>query len=195
MSQVSASQFSLAASGNRDAIESVLASLVSRVRFVCAGRISARVATQIDGDDASQIAMIRLFEALASGAWVGRTEEEFLAYAYKQARNVSRRAVYKATRKGRDVRRSCGLVASDGSSFDLEAEGDSPVETASNRETIEILKSQLTRECDFAILSGIEAGASTDELAELAGITVPQVHYRLKYFRKVAARLVASGAV
>lgn len=183
--------FQAAAAGDRDAIEQVLADIQGRVRSACSSypALKGPVGKRTSAEDASQLTLVRLFQALSSGKCVGWTEQEFIKFSYKQARNVCRRAVGEATAQRRDVRRSVSNDTSAEQSFDVEGRSVSPVAQAANSELVAILLSVVTREDDRAILQGIMDGNSTADIGLGLGLSVSQVHVRIKAMRKVARKV------
>lgn len=186
--------FSAAAAGNRDAIEALL-SLYRPGITRYARRRCARIEARFDAEDAGQVTLVKAFESLSRGEWIGRTEDEFRAWIYRRARVVCRTATKAADSKCRAISRGCSLSAKDGSSIDVAVREPSTLDRACFSETVNNLIDHVRRDDDREILYGIAEGREIHEIAEGLGYTLQTVYWRTKYLRKLARRLETVAAM
>lgn len=177
-----------AVTGDVEAIEALLQSVSRRLNSFSFA-LSQAVRVRASKEDVVQVTLIRVYEALISGALENVPEDEFNLWVKRSAHNVVRNFTKVALARKRSVARQQTIELADESSMDVET-NDLPVDVqVDNEEIVADLLGRVKRDDDRAILLGIMEGKSYGQIAEGLGLPVDRIYWRVKYLRTLASRV------
>jgi len=184
----------LAIGGDSDAAAQVIESVAKRVRYLCSKANYKITAVRADADDASQMALVRIYQALVSGDCAGMDKDAFGWFVFRQARNACRLIENTHGRKKREIaKESTSLNDADADAGYSVAVSDRPVdEVAAESELIDALLGMVSRDDDKFILNSILGGLTINEIAASLKVTPAFVYTRISKLRvKARAQLVS----
>jgi len=181
----------LAISGDSDAAAQVIENVAKRVRYLCTKANYKITAVRADADDAAQMALVRIYQALVGGDCAVMDPNAFGWFVFRQARNACRLIENTHGRKKREIAREAASF-DDADAGCTVVSSDKPAdERAVETELIGALMAMVKRDDDRAILNGILDGMTINEIAAGLKVSPAFVYTRLQKIRAKARTQLA----